>query len=124
MMTIMNKLIFALVTAALLHCPIAKAAYVGTFTAGSSYSFEILAGGGVETAVTFMSAARGRLQVDNMITAVGNLPPTNIPVPSRADLVVLLIDTRGGSSIIIVNGGVPQEVVANPEARVVADVVP
>jgi hypothetical protein len=122
--TTMKKLMFALVTAALVHGPVTKAAYIGTFTAGSFYSFEAVAPSGVETAVTFMSVVRGRLQVDNMITFNGNLPPTNIPVPIRAERLVLLIDTRGGSVLIRVNGGVPQEVSANPEARVVADVVP
>jgi hypothetical protein len=119
-----KKIMFTLITAALLHGPTAKAAYVGTFTAGSSYSFEIVAAGGIETAVTFMSVVRGRLQIDNIITAIGNLQPTNILVPARAERIVLLVDTRGGSALIKVNGGVPQEVTANPEARVVADVVP
>jgi len=41
----MKKLMFALViAAALLHVPTAKAAYIGTFAAGSSYSLEIAAG--------------------------------------------------------------------------------
>lgn len=120
----MKKLIFALITAALLHGPTANGAYIGTFSAGGSYSFEVLAGVGVETAVTFMSVVRGRLQVDNVITAVGNFPPTSIPVPVRADRVILLVDTRFGSALIRLNGGVPQEVTANPEARLVADVVP
>jgi hypothetical protein len=120
----MKKLIFALIIAALLHVPSTKAAYIGTLTAGSSYSFEISTVANVTTAVTFMSVVRGRLQIDDVITVNGNLPPTNIPVPAHADRVVLLIDTRGGSALIRVNGGVPQEVLANPEARVVADVVP
>lgn len=120
----MKKLMFALVTAALLHVPSAKAAYIGTLTAGSSYSFEIATGGGVQTVVTFMSVVRGRLQIDDVITVIGSLPPTNIPVPAHAERVILLADTRGGSALIRVNGGVPQEVSANPEARVVADVVP
>jgi hypothetical protein len=120
----MKKLIFPLVTAALLHVPSAKGAYIGTFTAGSSYSFEVVAGAGVETAVTFMSVVRGRLQIDDVITVNGSLQPTNIPVPAHAERVVLLVDTRGGSALIIVNGGVLQGVSANPEARVIADVVP
>jgi len=120
----MKKLMFALVIAALLYVPGAKAAYIGTFTAGSFYSFEIVTGASVETAVTFMSVVRGRLQADNVITANGNLPSTNIPVPDHADRVILLVDTRGGSAIIRVNGGILQEVYPNPEARVVADVVP
>ena len=122
--TTMKKLLLALVIAALLDVPSSKAAYIGTFAAGSFYSFEIAANNSVETAVTFMSVVRGRLQVDNVITANGNLPPTNIPVPARAERVVLLVETRGGSALIRVNGGVPQEFVANPEIRLVADVVP
>jgi hypothetical protein len=120
----MKKLMFTLVIAAFLSAPTAKAAYVGTFTAGSSYSFEIVTGAGIEIAVTFMSVVRGRLLVDDVITAGGNLPPINVPIPAHADRVILLIDTRGGSALIKVNGGVLQEVTANPEARVVADVVP
>ena len=120
----MKKLMFALVTAALLLVPSAKAVYIGTFTAGSFYSLEIATGVSVETAVTFMSVVRGRLQIDNIITANGSTQPTNIPVPAHADRIILLVDTRGGSALIRVNGGVPQEVAANPEARVVADVVP
>ena len=120
----MKKLMLALVSAALLHGPTAKAAYIGTFTAGGFYSFEVVAPSGVETAVTFMSVVRGRLQVDNMITFNGNLPATNMPVPTRAERIILLLDTRGGLALIRVNGGVPQEVGADPEARVVADVVP
>jgi hypothetical protein len=119
----MKKLMFVLVTAALLHVPSAKAVYIGTFTAGSFYSLEISAVGNVTTAVTFMSVVRGRLQID-VITVNGNLPPTNIPVPAHADRVILLADTNQYSALIRVNGGVPQEVSANPEARVVADVVP
>jgi hypothetical protein len=122
--TIMKKLMFALITAVLLHAPSAKAAYVGTFTANSFYSFEIIAGGSVEWAVTFTSIVRGRLQVDNFIAGSGNFPVTNIPVPIRADRVLLLIDTRNGSAQIRVNGGVLQEVIADPEARLVADVFP
>jgi hypothetical protein len=34
-----------------------------------------------------------------------------------------IVDTRGGSALIRVNGGVFQEVFADPEARVVADIV-
>jgi predicted GTPase len=120
----MKKLMFALVTAGLLHIPSAKGVYIGTFTAGSAYSFEVATGASVTTAVTFMSVVRGRLQIDDVITVNGSLPATNIPVPTRAERVILLVDTRGGSTLIRVNGGVPQEVVANPEARVVADVVP
>jgi hypothetical protein len=121
----MKKLMLALITAAaLVHIPSAKAVYIGTFTAGSFYSFEIATGVSVETAVTFMSVVRGRLQIDNIITVNGSVPPTNIPVPAHADRVILLADTRGGSALIRVNGGVPQEVSANPEARIVADVVP
>jgi hypothetical protein len=71
-----------------------------------------------------MSVVRGRLQIDNMIAGNGSLPPANIAVPTRADRVILLIDTRGGSALIRVNGGVPQEISANPEARIAADVVP
>jgi hypothetical protein len=119
-----KKLIFALVTAALLHGPMAKAAYIGTFTAGSFYSFEIATGASVETAVTFMSVVRGRLQIDYVITVNGSTQPTNIPVPAHAERIILLVDNRGGSTLIRVNWGVPQEVSANPEARVVADVVP
>ena len=120
----MKKLMFALVIAAFLQGPTAKAAYIGTFAAGSFYSFEIAANNSVETAVTFMSVVRGRLQVDDIITRNGSLPTRNIPVPAHADRVILVIDTRGGSAIVRLNGGVPQEVFANPEARVVADVVP
>jgi hypothetical protein len=120
----MKNLMFALITVVLLHGSGARAEYIGTFTAGSFYTFEISTGLNVETAVTFMSVARGRLQVDNVITASGNMPPTNIPVPARAERVILLIDTRGGSALIRVNGGVLQEFSANPEIRLVADVVP
>jgi hypothetical protein len=120
----MKKLMFALIIASLPHIPSTKGAYIGTFTAGSFYSFEISATVNVETAVTFMSVVRGRLQIDDVITVNGNLPPTSIPVPPHAERVILLADTRGGSALIRVNGGVPQEVAANPEARVVADVVP
>ena len=121
----MKKLMLTLLIAASLHGPTAKAAYVGTFTAGSSYSFEIVANSGVEWAVTFTSVVRGRLQVDDMMTGNGNLPLTNIPVPARAERVILLIDTRGGLALIrIISEGVPREVGADPEVRVIADVVP
>lgn len=99
----MKKLMLAVVTVALLHVPSAKGAYIGTFTAGGSYSFEVVANSGVETAVTFMSVVRGRLQIDDVITVNGSLM-TNIAVPDRADRVILLIDTRGGLSLIRVNG--------------------
>jgi hypothetical protein len=120
----MKKLMFALVIATLLHVPSAKAAYIGTFTAGSFYTFEISTLANVDTAVTFMSVVRGRLQVDDAITVSGNLPQTNIAIPAHAARIILVVDTRGGSSLIRVNGGVPQEIPANPEARVVADVFP
>ena len=121
----MKKLMFTLVIAALVHSPVAKAAYIGTFTAGSFYTFEIGTGASVEWAVTFMSVVRGRLQIDNVISGNGNFPPINIPVPARAERVVLLVDTRNGSALIrIISGGVLQELGADPEARVVADVVP
>jgi hypothetical protein len=121
---VMKKLMFALAIAAFLYGPTAKAVYVGTFTAGSLYSFEVVANSGVETAVTFLSVVRGRLQLDDVVTVNGNLPLRSIPIPAHADRVILLIDTRGGLALIRVNGGVPQEVGADPEARVVADVVP
>jgi hypothetical protein len=120
----MKKLMFALVTVGLLYGAIVKAAYIGTLTAGTSYAFEVATSASVTTAVTFMSVVRGRLQIDDVITVNGSLPPTSIPVPAHADRVILLADTRGGSALIRVNGGVPQEVSANPEARAVADVVP
>ena len=121
----MKKLMFALFTIALLHGPVAKAAYIGTFTAGGFYTFEVATGASQEWAITFMSVVRGRLQVDNAITGNGNLPPINIPVPAHADRAILLIDTRNGSALIrVTSGGVLQEFSANPEVRVVADVVP
>lgn len=122
----MKKLIFALVIAALLHVPTVKAEYLGTFTASSFYSFEISAGINVETAVTFMSVVRGRLQVDDVITVSGNLPETNISIPAHAERIILLVDTRGGPSLIRVrvNGGGLQEFSADSEVRLVADVVP
>ena len=123
--TVMKKLMFTLVIAALLHGATAKAAYIGTLTAGGSYSFEVVATGSVEWAVTFMSVVRGRLQIDNVISGPGNFPPVNIPIPACAERVILQFDTRNGSaSIRIISGGVFQEVFANPEARVVAEVVP
>jgi hypothetical protein len=123
--TIMKKLMLAFVTLALLHVPTAKAAYIGTFTADSSYSFEIVTSASVEWAVTFMSVVRGRLQVDHMVTDNGSSPPITIPVPVRAERVILLMDTRGGSALIrVVSGGVPREFNADPEVRLVADVVP
>src|SRR5262245_16830865 len=65
------------------------------------------------------------LQVDHMITDNGSSPLTTIPVPVRAERVILLMDTRGGSALIrVVSGGVPQEFNADPEVRLVADVVP
>jgi hypothetical protein len=122
--TIMKKLMFAFVTAALLSGPFAKAAYVGTFT-GGSYSFEILATSSVQTAVTFMSVVTVPLQIDNMVAVNGSLSATNVPVRPHADRIILLADTRDGAALIrITSGGVPQEVQANPEARLVADVVP
>ncbi len=120
----MKKLMFALVIVGLLYGAIVKAAYIGTFTADGFYSFEVAATGSVTTSVTFTSVVRGRLQIDDVITVNGSLPPTNIPVPAHAERVILLADTRGGSALIRVNRGVPQEVSANPEARLVADVVP
>jgi hypothetical protein len=121
----MKKLMLALVTAALLHVPTAQAAYIGTFTAGGSYTVEVVTGASVEWAVTFMSVVRGRLQIDNVISGNGSFPPLNIPVPAHADRAMLLIDTRNGSALIrVVSGDVPQEFSANPEIRLVADVVP
>jgi hypothetical protein len=120
----MKKFMFALIIATLLHVPNAKAVYIGTFTAGSFYTFEIVSSGSVEWAVTFMSVVRGRPQIDNVISGNGNFPPINIPVPAHANRVILLVDTRNGSAVIRINGGVPQEVFTDPEARVVADVVP
>jgi hypothetical protein len=104
----MRKLIFALITA------------------DSSYSFKVIAVSSVETAVTFMSAVRGRMQVDDVITVNGTLSATTILVRARAERIILLADTPNGSALIriISGGGVPQEVQAAPEARVVADVVP
>jgi hypothetical protein len=123
-MTIMKKLMFTLAIVTLLYGPTARAEYIGTFTAGSFYTFEVSTLANVEWTVTFTSVVRGRLQVDNVITGNGNLPVTNIPVPAHADRVILLVDTRGGSAQIRLNGGVLQEFTANPEARIVADVVP
>jgi hypothetical protein len=120
----MKKLMFAIAVAALLYIPTAKAVYIGTFTAGSSYSVDVVATSAVETAVTFMSVVRGRLQFDNMITSNGNFPPINIAVPAHADRVILLIDTRGGSALTTIDAGNPQEVSADPEARAIADLVP
>jgi hypothetical protein len=120
----MKKLIFALIAAALLHSPPAKAAYVGTFISGS-YSFEIITTSSVETAVTFMSVVRGRLQIDDIIAVSGSLSARSISVPAHAERLILLIDTRNGSALVrIISDGVPQEIQANPEARLVADVVP
>jgi len=122
--TIMKKVILALVIAALLQIPTVKAEYIGMFTAGSVYSFEVATSASVTTAVMFMSVVRGRLQIDNIITVNGSTQPTNIPVPAHADRVILLVDTRNGSALIRINGGIPQEFSANTEVRLVADVVP
>jgi hypothetical protein len=120
----MKKLMLALVLATLLHGPSVKAVYIGTFTAGSFYSFDVVATSLVETAVSFLSVERGRLQVEDTITVNGNLPSRQIPISRQAERIILLIDTRGSPAVIRVNGGVPQEISADPEARVVADVVP
>ena len=122
----MKKLIFVVVAAALLHVPNAKAVYIGTFTAGGFYSVDVVAISLVETAVTVMSVVRGRLQVDDVITVSGNLPETNISIPAHAERIILLVDTRGGPSLIRVrvNGGGLQEFSADSEVRLVADVVP
>ena len=54
----------------------------------------------------------------------GNLLPRQIAISRQAERIILLVDARGGSALIRVNGGVFQEVFADPEARVVADIVP
>ena len=71
-----------------------------------------------------MKAAGTSCAPDDMITVRGNLLPRQIAISRQAERIILLVDTRGGSALIRVNGGVFQEVFADPEARVVADVVP
>jgi hypothetical protein len=60
---------------------------------------------------------------DDMITVRGNQPPRQIAISRQAERIILLVDPRGGSALIRVNGGVFQEVFPDPEARVVADIV-
>jgi hypothetical protein len=117
----MKKMMLALVVLALVRPPIAEAAYIGTISRQTGYTFEIAAASTVTTSVTFQSVVRGRLEVDNMITVTGNLPQIHVAISRAAERGILLIDTQGGVALIRING-VSQEIGANPEARAVFDI--
>jgi hypothetical protein len=117
-----EKLMLAVLVAALVQSPAAVAAYIGTISGQTGYTVEISAGASVTTSVTFLSVVRGRLEVDDVMTVNGNLPPIPITISRSAERGILLMDTQGGSALIRINGGVLQEFSANPDVRIVFDV--
>jgi hypothetical protein len=118
----MKKVMLAVLVAAFVQSPAAEAAYAGTISRQTGYTFEIVTGGSVTTTVTFLSVVRGRLEVDDVITDNGSLPPIPIAISRSAERGILLIDTRGGSALIRINDGIPREFNADPEVRIVFDI--
>lgn len=84
----------------------------------------ISANNSVTTSVTFLSVDTGRLIVDGVMTVTGSLLRVNITISKSAERGILMVDTQGGSALFTITdeGGLPQEVQANPEVRVVFDI--
>ena len=118
----MKKVMLAVLVVAFVQSPAAEAEYLGTISDQTGYTFEISASASVTTSVTFLSVVRGRLEVDDVMTVNGNLPPIPITISRSAERGILLIETRDGSALIRINGGVLQEFSANPDVRIVFDV--
>jgi hypothetical protein len=115
------KVLLALIVALALPS-VARAAYGGTISRqAGEYTFEVVANANVATAVTFLSVTRDRLEVDNTITVLGNLPTVSIAIPAKATRIILQVDTQSGSAFVRINGQF-LEVGANPEARIVLDI--
>jgi hypothetical protein len=136
----MKRLLTSIVLiAALALDPIrAEAAYLGSVTQ-SGYWIELVAGAGDTTSITFMSVVRGRLEIDDMWTVTGNVPPVHRAISRAAERIILQIDTKSstpnqlgfaliaidtGSGATCFGGGSPtcREYVATDEARAVMDV--
>lgn len=119
----LKRVILTVVVIASVQPPVAEAAYIGTISRQTGYTLEIVAAAGIKTSITFLSVVKGRLEVDHTITVTGNHHPVLVTVSRVAERGILLIDTQNGSSLVKINGGVPQEVTANPEARAVFDII-
>jgi hypothetical protein len=104
---------------------VAKAGYFGEITSQGGYTFETVATSSVTTSVTVVAVVRDRLEIDRVITVTGDLTTFNLAIPKLAEQMILLADTRGGSSPNRVGDdrAPPQEQQAYWEVRVVFDVI-
>ena len=102
--------------------PVAHAEYLGTIDRQQGYTFEIVTGASVTTSITFISVVKGQLKVDNVVSANGSVPPQVVTISRSAERGILLIDTRGGSSLIRINSNGSHEFNADPGNRIVFDI--
>jgi hypothetical protein len=118
----LKKVFLGLLLAAFVRPPVAEAAYLGTINRQGGYTFEMTTGASVTWSATFLSVVRGRLEVTNMISGNGNLPPITVPISRSAERGIVLVDTLGGSALVRINdGGSLSEFSANPDIRIVFD---
>jgi hypothetical protein len=121
----MKRVMLALLVVAFVNSPAARAEYIGTISSQAGYTLEVVASASVNVSITILSVVRGRIEVDDVFTSNGNVPPFHIAISRSAERGILLIDTQNGLATIRItgNGGL-HEVTANLEARIVFDITP
>ena len=96
--------------------------YIGNIAQAGGYTLEVAANNSVTTSLTWIYIRKDRVSEVESLTQVGNLSATQKTVATNVARVVLVAATQGGSALIRINGGTPQEVQANPDANIVFDV--
>jgi len=96
--------------------------YIGTVPQANGYTLEVVATSSVTTSLTWVYIRKDRVSEVESLTQAGSLSATQKTVATNVARVVLVAATQGGSALIRINGGTPQEVQANPDANIVFDV--
>jgi hypothetical protein len=96
--------------------------YISSVTQAGGYTLEVVATSNVTTSLTWFYIRKDRVSEVETLTQAGNLPLTSKTIATNVARIVLIAATQGGSALIRINGGVFQEVGANPDATIVFDV--
>src|SRR5262249_50268749 len=96
--------------------------YIGSITQTGGYKIGVVAASTVTTSLTWFYIRKDRVSEVESLTQIGNLPPTSKTIATNVARIVLIVATQGGSALILIDGGNPQEVGANPDANIVFDV--
>jgi len=118
----MQKLMLAVLIAAMVHIPTAEASYIGSLNSDFPYTLEVTTTSRV--AVTILFVVKGRLDVEEILVFDSTSPALTRTIPPRVDRIIFMADASpNGNGVVKISQGTTTrfEVPVNPHDAIVVD---